>query len=154
MAKCKSQESAAAHAGRALKYRWLLRLTTHVNKYTTAIPNMENVLWKMLWSTSRPVTYYEYINLNVLTYFDCPTIVLLDLIMGEHLTVLHYNPWGETKTTFINVYVSQQSQIQFEDEDHCCLHEFSLSNNYTVFIENHNLWHFDCTQCVSTVCLL
>jgi len=90
MARCKSQESAAAHAGRALKYRWSLRLTTHVNKYTTAIPNMENVLWKMLWSTSRPVTYYEYINMNVLTYFDCPTIVLLDLIMGEHLTVLHY----------------------------------------------------------------
>jgi len=24
---------------------------------------------------------------------------------------------------------------------------FSLSNNNTVFIENHNLWHFDCTQC-------
>jgi len=52
---------------------------------------MENVLWKMLWFSSRPVTYYEYINLNVLTYFDWPTIVLLDLIMGEHLTVLHYN---------------------------------------------------------------
>jgi len=28
----------------------------------------------------------------------------------------------------------------------CCLHEFSLSNNYTVFVENHNLWRFDCTQ--------
>jgi len=26
------------------------------------------------------------------------------------------------------------------------LHEFSLSNNYTVFVENHNLWRFDCTQ--------
>jgi len=27
-----------------------------------------------------------------------------------------------------------------------CLHEFSLSNNYTVFVENHSLWRFDCTQ--------
>ena len=27
-----------------------------------------------------------------------------------------------------------------------CLHECSLSNNYTVFVENHNLWRFDCTQ--------
>jgi len=28
----------------------------------------------------------------------------------------------------------------------CCLHEFSFSNNYTVFVENHNPWRFDCTQ--------
>ena len=25
----------------------------------------------------------------------------------------------------------------------CCLCEFSLSDNYTVFVENHNLWRFD-----------
>jgi len=28
----------------------------------------------------------------------------------------------------------------------CSLHEFSLSNNYTVFVENHSLWRFDSTQ--------
>jgi len=27
-----------------------------------------------------------------------------------------------------------------------CLHEFSLSNNYIVFVENHTLWRIDCTQ--------
>ena len=47
-------------------------------------------------------------------------------------------------TTF-NVYVSQRSQIQYEEEDHA-VYKFSLSNNYTVFVENHNLWCFDCTQ--------
>jgi len=29
----------------------------------------------------------------------------------------------------------------------CCLREFSLSNNYTVFVKNHSLRTFDCTQC-------
>ena len=29
-----------------------------------------------------------------------------------------------------------------------CLHELSLSNNYTVFVENQNLWRFDCMQWV------
>jgi len=42
-----------------------------------------------------------------------------------------------TKTTF-NVYVSYRSQIQFADEDHA-VYMFSLSNNYTIFVENHNL---------------
>jgi len=44
-----------------------------------------------------------------------------------------------------NVHVSQRSQIQFGES--YCLHEFSLSNNYTVFVENHKLWRFDCSQC-------
>jgi len=34
------------------------------------------------------------------------------------------------------------------NEDHFGLHKFSLSNNYTVFVENHNLWRLDCTQWV------
>jgi len=48
--------------------------------------------------------------------------------------------WCSTKTTF-NVYVSYQSQTQFKVEYHAVysLHEFSLSNKYTVFVENHNL---------------
>jgi len=76
------------------------------------------------------------------------------------------------KTNF-NVYISQRRHIQFDDEDYAVymsfrwvkttlsslrtttcdalivpsgLHEFSLSKNYTVFDENHNLWRFDCTQ--------
>ena len=48
--------------------------------------------------------------------------------------------WCSTKTTF-NVYVSRRSHVQFEDED-----AFLSSNNYSVFVENHNLWRFDCTQ--------
>jgi len=36
--------------------------------------------------------------------------------------------WYSMKTTF-NAYVSQRSQIQFEDEDHA-VYKFSLSNNY------------------------
>ena len=51
-----------------------------------------------------------------------------------------------SKTTF-NVYVSQRSRIQFEDEDHAVYISFLLSNNYGVFFENQNLLRFDCTQC-------
>jgi len=49
------------------------------------------------------------------------------------------------KTNF-NVYISQRRHIQFDDEDYAVYMSFSLSKNYTVFVENHNLWRFDCTQ--------
>jgi len=45
--------------------------------------------------------------------------------------------WCSTKTTF-NVYVSQRRMK---------IMQFSLSYNYIVFVENHSLWRFDCTQC-------
>ena len=46
------------------------------------------------------------------------------------------------------MYISSSKSYSIREWGACYLHviEFSLSNNYTVFVENHNLWRFDCTQ--------
>jgi len=127
----------------------------HVESYTRVLHAY--LTWHLIWVLgSRYLSEFSVSNnymsslrtttCDVLIVHSVNSVILIIKLNLTSLRNIHINMCVVLNEDHFQCICFLAKSISIWGWGSCCLQEFSLSNNYTVFVENHNSWRFDCTQ--------